>query len=112
MIRFIDLRSSEYDIGARFAWWNTISDTFERFGGEMAWLTFADFEESYIADGGSDFARYARLAPEWTKEECGGIKFVLKIGKTLADQLEAMRAKRGLRSRSETIRALLAEAMK
>jgi len=41
-----------------------------------------------------------------------GKRFVLFIDNATADGLEKERAKRGLRSRSETIRVLLAEALR
>ena len=40
------------------------------------------------------------------------IKFLMKIDKGMSDDLEAERARRGLRSRVETIRAILTEALK
>lgn len=60
MKRFIDLRGQH--IGERFAWWCTVSDTFESFKGEYAFNTWKDFVEVYE---GEQLDRYRGLCPSW-----------------------------------------------
>ena len=62
MKQFVDLRASEKYIGARFAWWDTITDTFEKYNGEMAWNNWDEFHEAYV---GFEIQRYKELCPEW-----------------------------------------------
>lgn len=45
MKRFVDLRSSDIP-GYRFAFWCTVVDQFEKFGGDEAWDTLDEFRES------------------------------------------------------------------
>ena len=60
MKRFVDLRRQ--DTGYRFAWFDTVTNRFERHGGEMAWNTFAEFEKAYV---GTERPRYRGLCPKW-----------------------------------------------
>ena len=73
MIRFIDLRHHERDIGERFAWWCTITDQFITRGGEQAWTTMAEFRESFLdgrpASIHRPIGRFEALAPEWAFQE-------------------------------------------
>lgn len=60
MKRFIDLRRQ--NTGYRFARFDTVTDQFEKHDGEMAWDTWAEFEQSYRGD---DLERYKNLVPLW-----------------------------------------------
>jgi hypothetical protein len=70
MKRFIDLRG-QYT-GHRFAWWCTVRDEFEMYGGDMAWLTWRDFIDSVEMSGlyhvDEVARRYRPLAPDWAHE--------------------------------------------
>ena len=63
MKRFVDLRDAE--VGGKFAWWDTVTDTFETHGGNMAWDDWIDFASSYK---GAELDRYRRLVPAWVHE--------------------------------------------
>jgi hypothetical protein len=62
MKRFIDLRNQGTQ--CRFAWWDTVTDAFEKFDGEMAWDTWGEFAE-VASIGGVDLERYRSLTPPW-----------------------------------------------
>ena len=66
MKRFIDLRHHSEDIGARFAWWCTVTDRFESYCTEYAWETWKDFEDVCHPD---KLERYRKLCPNWVFEE-------------------------------------------
>lgn len=61
MKRFINLSLSEKDIGANFAWWDTIKDQFETHSGSMAWSSFEEFLGDYK---GNEQERYFALFPK------------------------------------------------
>lgn len=50
MIRFVDLRPAEI-AGCRFAFWNTVNDSWEEFNGDGAWGTVEEFKESAEIEG-------------------------------------------------------------
>ena len=60
MKRFVDIRGSL--TGYRFAWYDTITDTFETHSYDMAWDTFDEFADSYE---GEEIDRYRGLCPGW-----------------------------------------------
>lgn len=60
MIRFVDLR--EQDIGYRFAYFDTVTDCFVKYGGVQAWDDFYEFQLDY--DGG-DLLRFRNVTPDW-----------------------------------------------
>lgn len=62
MKRFIDLR--EQSTNYRFAWFDTVTDTFEDHNGQT-WDTWSEFEEDYDGD---DLERYKNLCPDWAYE--------------------------------------------
>ena len=65
MIRFIDLRHHEEDLGGeRFAFWNTVVDEFVKDAmGCQAWAVMSEFD---AGDGDDGYAsRCASVAPEW-----------------------------------------------
>ena len=64
MKRFVDVRQAEMG-SYRFAWWDTVVDSFETHGGNMAWHHWDDFVEDYKGD---DLLRYEVLIPEWVLE--------------------------------------------
>ena len=47
MIRFIDLGDQILEGQREFAWWDTISDSFERFNQNETWETWEDFVEDH-----------------------------------------------------------------
>ena len=61
MKRFVDLRHTQVD--AAFAFYCTVTDSFERHSGNQTWDSAADFMDDYR---GSDIQRYKSLLPEWT----------------------------------------------
>lgn len=65
MKRFVDLRGQ--GCCGRFAWFDTVSDTFESFGGEYVFDTWDDFVEACRPNSGSpvEFDRYRSLVPDW-----------------------------------------------
>lgn len=63
MKRFIDLRGQ--GTCSRFAWFDTVSDTFEQHSGCQDWDTFAEFEADYT---GAEIGRFRSLAPAWVFE--------------------------------------------
>ena len=52
MIRFIDLGDQILEGQKEFAWFDTVTDTFEEFNGNQAWETWEDFAEDYLVDEG------------------------------------------------------------
>jgi len=66
MIRFIDLR--DQDTGYRFAFWDTVTDSFLCRAHEYAWETWADFEG--VAEP-ADRTRLKGLCPDWVFDELG-----------------------------------------
>jgi hypothetical protein len=71
MKRFIDLRGQ--GTGSRFAWYDTVTDSFEKHGTFQDWDTWDEFEEDYEGD---EIDRYKGLTPEWAfiKEDTNGIE--------------------------------------
>lgn len=66
MIRFVDIRHAE--TGYRFAFWDTVTDSFVTFAGDQAWDTAGEFLISVYAANQKDIAgRFLGLLPEWTK---------------------------------------------
>lgn len=63
MIRFVDI--SNQGIGNRFAFYDTITDRFQDFNGEMAWNNFEDFRSNF---GNGAINRYERLCPNWVND--------------------------------------------
>lgn len=63
MKRFVDIRNQ--GTGCRFAFWDTISDTFDMFSGTQAWDSWNDFAEDYI---GKELERYRGLCPDWVHD--------------------------------------------
>jgi len=59
--RFIDLRGQ--GAGYSFAWWDTVTDSFEIHNGDSAWDTFSQFEAAY--EGNEPLDRYRKLCPAW-----------------------------------------------
>lgn len=67
MKRFIDLRGQH--TGHRFAWWCTVRDCFEPFGGDEAWDTWDEFAESVsLSSVPVPLERYRGLCPAWAFE--------------------------------------------
>lgn len=69
MIRFVDIRGQ--GVGSRFAWYDTVSDTFLSLSGSMSWVTWDEFVEDYKAEY-SDYDKaypdtHESLCPEWAK---------------------------------------------
>ena len=69
MIRFVDLRPADITCN-RFAFWNTITDSFDRICDRYAWDTWADFLGDVEFDKKHqgteyDVKRYRALAPAW-----------------------------------------------
>ena len=80
MIRFIDLGNQIYPLSEErdsfmFAWWNTVTDSFEEYNFSQAWETWEDFEhdfhddEAYVyIEGIHDIERYRGLFPkDWPR---------------------------------------------
>ena len=63
MKRFIDLRNQGAS-GKRFAWYNTVIDQFESFGGDQSWDDWNDFLES-LSRTSTEPDRYRALVPDW-----------------------------------------------
>jgi len=77
MKRFVDLRSS--DTGYRFAWFDTITEQFERHSGTMCWDTWSDFESDFQGEPLSDnLERYRGLTPKWAFEHPEKEEVILK----------------------------------
>ena len=67
MKRFIDLGEQILEGERCFAWFNTVVDQFEEYGGVQAWQTWAEFEQDC---GGDDLLRYRGLFPaDWPNIE-------------------------------------------
>ena len=64
MKRFVDVRAA--DIGSRFAWWDTVTDSFETHSNNQAWEHWGDFVEDYVGDS---LERYEALVPGWLSYE-------------------------------------------
>lgn len=66
MVRFVDLRFQ--GTGNRFAFWDTVDDSFLQFSGSEAWIGLGDLIEDlgdanvYLID------RLTRLCPSWVLE--------------------------------------------
>lgn len=60
MKRFVDLRDT--DVDWNFAWFDTVTDTFEAHSGSMAWDHWGQFAVDYEGD---ELERYKGLTPEW-----------------------------------------------
>lgn len=67
MKRFINLL--DQDVCYRFAWYDTITDTFEEHSDSQTWDTWAEFKEDYE---GKDLPRYKVLCPKWVFEKVNG----------------------------------------
>ena len=63
MIRFVDIRNQ--GTGWRFAFWDTISDSFRQFNDTFAWNNWTEFQEDYKDDGGHELQRYKNKCPDW-----------------------------------------------
>jgi len=50
MIRFIDLGDQILEGTKHFAWFDTVTDTFEDHGGEQVWSSWEDFHSAYYLD--------------------------------------------------------------
>ena len=51
MIRFINLTGQiAVDDEFEFAWYDTITDEFMRYGGSVTWLSFKEFESDLLSD--------------------------------------------------------------
>ncbi len=61
MIRFVDIRDQH--CGGRFAWFNTVTDEFEKHGSSMVWEDWRDFASDYC--GWCNIERYRALCPPW-----------------------------------------------
>lgn len=67
MIRFVDLRGQ--DVGARFAFWDTITDTPIETDGSFSWSTIHEFCDDARELWTPDFVqRCVGLAPQWTHQ--------------------------------------------
>ncbi len=64
MKRFVDLRQAGLDEeGFCFAWWDTVTDSFETHSGNQVW----EFWEDFVGDfKGDNLERYEALRPTWT----------------------------------------------
>jgi len=56
MIRFIDLGDQILEGTKHFAWFDTVTDTFETYSYEQVWETWEDFKEAYQGDEQNPFA--------------------------------------------------------
>lgn len=73
MIRFIDLGDQILEGQREFAWWDTVSDSFEEFSTNQVWESWKGFEEDYLLDENREMIqdirsleRYKGLFPkEW-----------------------------------------------
>lgn len=65
MIRFIDIR--EQGTGDRFAFWDTVTDSWVCVDGDYAWSLWEDFAKA--AEGILDLSRYRSLCPDWVDVE-------------------------------------------
>lgn len=92
MIRFIDLRYQ--GTCYRFAFWDTVTDSFDTYDGEQAWKTWDDFEAhfrqvqipvpGFLGElSGALLTRYRDLCPPWAfevpvdKDEMYGFRKIL-----------------------------------
>ena len=75
MKRFIDIRNQ--GTGSRFAFWDTITDSFENNCGSQAWDNWVDFEEDFRLqmdallsnyDIDKELERYRGLCPDWVND--------------------------------------------
>jgi len=64
VIRFVDLSGA--DVGANFAFFDTVTDTFVTFNGTQAWNDDVEFYVDYRCCGAGDegLARYVNLIPK------------------------------------------------
>jgi len=71
MKRFIDIgeQTGNTDPGVKeFAWYCTVTDTFERFNDEVTWISVGKFENDYLLSKGDELNRYLGLIPkDWNK---------------------------------------------
>ena len=85
MIRFIDLRGQIVDDGdlpedersTDFAFFDTITDTFQRIGGHQVWGDSAEFVECYERDPQGPtrpLDRFLSLMPEWVLPKASATK--------------------------------------
>ena len=65
MKRFVDIRHANI-CGARFAWYDTVTDIFETHSDETTWDTWDQFESDYEGD---QLERYRGLTPEWAFQQ-------------------------------------------
>lgn len=63
MIRFIDLR--EQNIGAKFAFFDTITNRFITYDGNAAWDDWPDFNDDAFHH--TITSRYKHLCPDWVE---------------------------------------------
>ena len=67
MKRFIDIGQQMYlddSEPKQFAFYCTVTDSFERFSDADLWETARDFEADYIEAGGTQLERYVSLIPD------------------------------------------------
>ena len=115
MKRFVDLREAEIGEG-RFAWYDTSTEEFEEWNGNMAWHRMADFEADYrnvphgeTASMEEQVNKYLEASPEWAclapPEEPQGEprtereklkRCVQKLSRDWMEQLDTMGKKKGL----------------
>lgn len=72
MIRFIDLKDQIIEDYPAFAWYDTVTDTFENFNGSESWETWSKFQNDYLAHDeyipeSHPLGRYKRLFPKGWK---------------------------------------------
>ncbi len=66
VIRFIDIRGQ--GTGCRFAFWDTVTDSFVSVDGDYAWTSWGEFAEFFdtFADA---LGRYRSLCPDWVIDD-------------------------------------------
>jgi hypothetical protein len=82
MKRFVDIRHADIS-GYRFAWWDTVVDSFETHSGNMAWEHWQDFADDHRGD---DLERYRALCPQWAMVTIDGHEF--DVGEVLKANAE------------------------